>query len=361
MNNYSRSLLVTIVLLLLLMTITRSSLLVESDVLNHYIGFSESSPKQNSKNAYVSLVHGIDSSYRYRGFLYNALITYKILKELGSISDFIVLVGYSSYKEEENKQLFQNDIKLLENAGIRVYYLPRIVRNPAKTKVSFAEMALLKVLPFSFISYDRIQFLDGDVMPTKNMDCFFQLNINSYNTGNASPVNSGWFLMIPNIIQYDELIKKASWRLETKWNETSGWDKIIPSTLKFRGGDKAVRSWNFNGASLDQGLITHFFVLNWGLIQLIDTNDVKIYSSNYKFKTSTFKEELRCCDGAVSTSYFAHFTGRNKPWLSQSLNRPNGLVKIWLKHLDDLNLSVNSTNISNLNSNSPLGYFHPNK
>ena len=193
----SKSLL--LVLILIVISISRSSLLEESDAMNHYIGYSESSPKQNAKNAYVSLIHGIDSSFRYRGFLYNALITCKALKELGSLADFIALVGYSSYKEEENKHIFQEDINLLENAGIRIYYLPRIVRNPAKTKVSFAEMALLKVLPFSFITYDRIQFLDGDVMPTKNMDCFFKLNINSYNTGNASPVNSGWFLIIPNI------------------------------------------------------------------------------------------------------------------------------------------------------------------
>jgi len=350
-----------LVLILIVISISRSSLLVESDAVNHYIGYSESSPKQNAKNAYVSLVHGIDSSFRYRGFLYNALITCKALRELGSLADFIALVGYSSYKEEENKHIFQEDINLLENAGIRVYYLPRIVRNPAKTKVSFAEMALLKVLPFSFISYDRIQFLDGDVMPTKNMDCFFQLNINSYNTGNASPVNSGWFLIIPNIMQYNDIIKKASWRLETKWNETSGWGTMIPSSLKFRGGDKSVRSWHFNGASLDQGIITHFFVLNWGNIQLIDTNDIKVYSINYKYKSSTFQEELRCCNGAVSTSFFAHFTGRNKPWLSQSVSRPNALVKTWLNHLDSLNLSINSTNISKLNGNSPLGYFHPNK
>ena len=223
-------------------------------------------------------------------------------------------------------------------------------------------MALLKVTPWNFTQYNRIQFLDGDVMPTKNMDCFFQLNINSYNTGNASPVNSGWFMIIPKLNEYNELIKLAAWRLETKWNETNGWGKLIPQTLKYRGGDKSVRSWNFNGASLDQGLITHFFVVNRGEIQLIDTNDIKIYSSNYKFTKSTFSKELNCCSGIISTLFFAHFTGRNKPWLLEALKRPNSLVKTWLKHLDSLNLMINSTNIATItNYNSPLGYFYPNK
>lgn len=353
--------LILLLLLLLIISLSRSILQVESDI-DHYIGFSTESTAQNSKNAYVSLIHGVDSSYRYRGFLYNALITKKIFKELGSTADFIVLVGYSSYKEEENKHLFEDDIKLLELSGIRVYFLPRIIRYPAKTKVSFAEMALLKVLPFSFTIYDRLQFLDGDVMPHKNMDCFFQLNINSYNTGSASPVNSGWYLIIPNMQHYNELMKLAGWRLETKWNETIGWGTIIPQSLKYRGGDKSVRSWHFNGASLDQGLVTHFFVLNTGEIQIIDTNDTKIYSSNYKFTKSTFSKELKCCNGIISTSFFAHFTGRNKPWLAESIRKPNSLVKTWLKHLDSLKLKINSSNIATFaNYNSPLGYFFPNK
>ena len=108
----SKSLL--LVLILIVISISRSSLLEESDAMNHYIGYSESSPKQNDKNAYVSLIHGIDSSFRYRGFLYNALITCKALKELGSLADFIALVGYSSYKEEENNILTEkkNNISL---------------------------------------------------------------------------------------------------------------------------------------------------------------------------------------------------------------------------------------------------------
>jgi alpha-N-acetylglucosamine transferase len=52
-------------------------------------------------------------------------------------------------------------------------------------------MALLKVTPWSFTQYDRVQFFDGDVMPYKNMDCFFKLNHNSFTVGAVSPLNSG--------------------------------------------------------------------------------------------------------------------------------------------------------------------------
>jgi len=81
-----------------------------------------------------------------------------------------------------------------------------------KNKLGFAEMALLKITPWSFTHYKRIQFLDGDVMPTKNMDCFFQLNMNTYTIGAASPLNSGWYLAVPNIEAYNWMKIAVSYR-----------------------------------------------------------------------------------------------------------------------------------------------------
>jgi hypothetical protein len=49
--------------------------------------------KQNSKFAYVTLLSGIDSSFKYRGFLYNLLIMKRALLQAGSVADFIALIG----------------------------------------------------------------------------------------------------------------------------------------------------------------------------------------------------------------------------------------------------------------------------
>ena len=46
-----------------------------------------------SKYAYVTLLHGIDETYLYRGFLYNCLIVKRALVSLHSQADFIVLIG----------------------------------------------------------------------------------------------------------------------------------------------------------------------------------------------------------------------------------------------------------------------------
>ena len=354
-----------IIIIILLISILQ----VESDYIkDQYLGFSKTSNNQISKNAYVSLIHGIDSSQRYRGFLYNALITKKIFKELGSNADFIALVGFSSYKEEENKHLFENDIKLLELAGIRVYYLPRIINNPAKTKVSFAEMALLKVTPWNFTQYDRIQFFDGDVMPTKNMDCFFQLSMNTFTVGLVSPLNSGWYLGIPNKNDYNILHDKSKWRLARDWDKNLGWGDIMPKGMTYRGG-KVVKEWEFNGADMDQGLLANYFVINKGNAILIDTdlNQIRIFNKGIKYlnpELSSLEISLKCCNGNIPTNFFAHFTGRSKPWMLNLtdivLKRRNIAVLSWLKHLDSLNMEINSSNIMNHSLGSPLGYFNAN-
>jgi hypothetical protein len=75
-----------------------------------------------------------------------------------------------------------------------------------------------------------------------NMDCLFHLNLNTFNTGNASPLNSGWFLIIPDLQDYTALRRQAMQRLGRRWNEEKGWGKGIPKTyLFFRGGKREVR------------------------------------------------------------------------------------------------------------------------
>lgn len=172
----------------------------------------------SSKYAYVTLLHGIDDTFSYRGYLYNCFIVKKALDELGSKADFVVLVGFTYGLDPQNDKI-THDLALLKKFGIKLHYLPRLddkmtaidskETGSKHKKVLFLEMALLKVTPWSFTQYEKIQFFDGDVLPHKNMDCFFELSVNTFNTGNASPLNSGWFLGVPNITDYTALKAKA--------------------------------------------------------------------------------------------------------------------------------------------------------
>lgn len=161
------------------------------------------------KFAYTTLISGLDSSYKYRGFLYNALIMKESLEMHGSTADFIAMIALNNPQDEIT---FKDDIDLLKEHGILVHILERLVQNNGAqndNKLGFAEMALLKVTPWNFKEYSRVQFLDGDVMPTSNMDCYFELNRNTFTVGAVSPLNSGWYMAIPDASAYDYLISKV--------------------------------------------------------------------------------------------------------------------------------------------------------
>jgi hypothetical protein len=373
-------------------------------------------PPQRSHWAYVTLISGINEKLSYRGFLYNAIIMYHSLKKKGSKADFIAMIGYNfpmktkqdpilsstAYYTKENPDIV-SDLNLLRSHGIIVYELPRLL-NPDKHPLNFAEMALLKITPYSFTQYEKVQFFDGDILPTENMDCFFEAKYNLYTIGLVSPLNSGWYSLTPNQIDYEAMKKFAIWRLGQDWNRETGWGNPFPQTkpkvLYYRGMEKVVTLWDFNGADMDQGLYTHYFLFHEGHTILIDTdmNTVRIFHEGILEKqdeqyhltstslTGSGGDEERIqkivhdyipCPRLIPTDYFLHFTGQSKPWMVLSTVNDNTIknektlkrkqqqrngrnVILWLKYLDEVKLPVNSTNIATTNFGSPLGFFNAN-
>jgi hypothetical protein len=316
-------------------------------------GGGAAAARGSSPYAYITLLHGIDDSFKYRGYLYNIMIMKTALQSLGSTADFLVMIGFTN---DDQHDLFQSDLDRLTAIGIQLILLPRFLQTP---KVNFAEMALLKITPWSLTRYQKIQFFDGDLMPIVNMDCYFHLDQNTFNVGNASPLNSGWYLAIPNEEDYNSLKRMALKRLNEPWDRTQGWGETIPSWLTNSQG-KTFRDWNFNGASLDQGLLTHHFVINEGRVVLINRKIATRYDGLLK-PSALVTDLLSCCQSRVPTSAFVHFTGKSKPWLAQITEKSRRDVKLWGKYLDQLKIEgVNSSNIHEQGFKPPLGYFHPN-
>lgn len=69
------------------------SVINKTDIINETLQDFNNIIRTNNKYAYVTLLHGIDHTYLYRGFLFNCLIIKKSLIALNSQADFIVLIG----------------------------------------------------------------------------------------------------------------------------------------------------------------------------------------------------------------------------------------------------------------------------
>ena len=334
-----------------------------SDLSPLLLSLHDGNPKQNSPNAYVTLIAGIDTRFKYRGFLYNAIIMLRALRQKGSTADFVAMLGFGETTQEAIDK-FRPDIDLLKKHGIIVHVLPRLIHD--SHALNFAEMALLKITPYSMTQYSRVQFFDGDVMPTKNMDCFFKLKANTFTLGAVSPLNSGWFLALPSQEAFDYMREKAVWRLSRDWDKVNGWKEPMPKGMTYRGG-RPVKEWEFNGADMDQGLFTHYFVINFGNAVLIDTvtSKAKQYEKGVLYQSprelSIQQATSTCSQGTNPVQYYAHFTGRSKPWVVDLKEKPvrkGSNLDAWLHHLDALALPVNSKNLGELNLGSPLGYFN---
>jgi hypothetical protein len=329
-------------------------------------------PTQHSKWAYVTLISGINPELRYRGFLYNAIIMRRSLLDLGSQADFIALLGFDTLE----RTFFTEDLYLLRSYGIITCELARLL-DPS-IALSFAEMALLKVAPYSFTQYERVQFFDGDVLPVRNMDCFFSLKSNAFTKGAVSPLNSGWFLALPDPAAYAFFKERALWRLGRDWDINKGWGLAVPTDWSFRGG-QACTQWSFNGADMDQGLFAHYFLLLRGGALVLDTElqTALFYPEPSPAQRASgdprplprpvaLGEGLASCAGNAPTRYFVHFTGRSKPWMrpkhsilpSSSTGRS---AARWMRLLDSLQLAaINSSSVLQLGLDSPLGFFNAN-
>lgn len=327
----------------------------------HKTAFLEGSvTKNNARYAYVTIMHGIDETGGYKGYLYNLLTIRSRLSKLGSNADLIAMIGFT--KATQVTLEMKMDLKLLEKHGIILYYLPRLRDEKQYPKVNFMEMALLKITPWKFTEYKAIQFMDADVLPHHNMDCLFKLKRNSFNTGSASPLNSGWYLSRPNLEDYNKLVELAKMRMSKKWDEVKGWGSPIPSeALYFRGMNKAVTSWNFNGASLDQGLLTHYFVLHNGRVQLFDAKVGYEFDENFSRRPIELNDVLKECGVSSPMDMFYHYTGRNKPWLRIQSQQKDRALQYWMKSFDELGLNITAASLEGEHLKPSLGYFHPNK
>ena len=176
------------------------------------------------------------------------------------------------------------------------------------------------------------------------------------------------------LLAFEYMRHKAVWRLQCDWDKTNGWaEPISKFDLTYRGGKQLCTSWDFNGCDMDQGLFTHYFLLHAGNTVLLDTEAklARVFAEGLVHgpdRKVSMRECLAVCGGAEPTSFFAHFTGRSKPWMLQpeaaaalavqKFGTKN--IKTLMRLLDSLQLPVNSTTVLKLGLGSPLGFFNAN-
>lgn len=228
----------------------------------------EVSSAPSSRFAYMVVMGGCDVDDnnnnpkrrpRYLGFLYHLCVMTKLLRDFGSTADVIVLVQTTT---TTSATLPDHESRLLHQLGIQVRYLPS-----SKT-ATFYDIVLQKFQALRMTEYERVLVMDGDILPTTNLDLLFELSTtnvlreNVIVAGAMEPANAGFFLVQPNRTDYERVMdtirqreRQATLQSTTTtsrphyFDEVNGWGHRIEAPDYWRTLNGTIgKLWNFHFA-----------------------------------------------------------------------------------------------------------------
>jgi alpha-N-acetylglucosamine transferase len=121
--------------------------------------------------------------------------------------------------------------------------------------------------------YRRVLFMDGDVMPTENLDYLFELSDgpdailkpNLIVTGSLEPANGGFFMLSPGegeLEEMNEIIHQREVKAQSLpypyFDDIEGWGHEIQPPDKVDLLYDSRTNWTFWAAFADQGLLYYW-------------------------------------------------------------------------------------------------------
>jgi alpha-N-acetylglucosamine transferase len=318
--------------------------------------------------AYAYVIGGVlPEDPAYRSYFSDIVISTYLQREGGSQADVVVFVQMAY--DSSFDTLPSTDLNLLNAAGIIVKYIPKVEHE------SFYRLMMDKFRILSLTEYDRVLYMDGDVMVRRNLDYLFDLSVtgvlkkNIIFAGHAEPANGGLFMLAPTKESQKQIlnvIRNKETRCATlpypHWDEDVGWGHVIDGTdyYEFLRGSKQQK-YNFYGAFADQGLLYHWVkyeeksvsivmrenIQNWdvgddGKVMLESIIDLQTLNMKRSTMYQHQQQEPRICWAEVMNhkpciaphSDFVHFTGKRKPWLQgppplDEIKDNNGATSAW--------------------------------
>jgi len=294
----------------------------------------------NRKHAYVFLMAGCDSTKpgSFMGYVYNILVAAYILRLSGSNRDIMVMVRMASSTQETNlppdlENIFQNNNILLK-------YLPKVKVDNFYT----ATMDKFEIL--NLVQYNRVLFLDSDIMPFCNLDYLFDLSEgtsarlqeNVVLAGKNEPANAGLFMLKPNhgdyvtiqSIQHDRMMEARDFDIVKGWGHTI----TAPDQWSSKWYKKNGTKWDFYLAFGDQGLLYHWVKYVKKRVSIAISEQVETWiESKGEVKMAKLEPRKSIFGGGCKASLpiyqlnfpvdrdiapyndFEHFTGYAKPWV----------------------------------------------
>ena len=280
--------------------------------------------------AAIFLVAGCDPCKpTHRGFLHTVAMASYMLREAKTI-DVHIMIRMSG--ETNATELDKEEVTFLEDANVTIRYLPKV-----KTD-SFYTAMMAKFAVLEYTEYDRVLFMDADVLPMCNLEYLLQASYDGKLKSNVvlrwmnEPASGGFFILKPGgKKRLDEIVANQVLRQKNTtefFDEKWGWGQEM--YLPWVAEDVNGTDWTFYGVHADQGLL-HY----WTLYEQQDVTQISRFglthfgSMNGKAYIEREEESMlkpclqeneslpydRFPRGLAPYSDFYHFSGRDKPWM----------------------------------------------
>jgi alpha-N-acetylglucosamine transferase len=228
-------------------------------------------PEQQQQQSAPPNNYDFDS---YRGYLVNVCIASILLRRHGSTADILLVVQLSAKNSTTQSTLNSDELDLLKRSGVSLrYLLPKEESSSMSSSYnSFATM-FHKFHIYSFVEYEKIFYLDSDILPLNNLDYMFDMmdggdqSTTSAATSTSStstavkaitiggvfqPANGGFFLIRPNMTDYRQIRRMIEQRGATLGDKESfdpvyGWGHKIVPTDQWETNHPRTKGdlWNF--------------------------------------------------------------------------------------------------------------------
>ena len=348
----------------------------------------------------MALIGGIDpSTSGYRGFLYNVMITTYLLRQHGSKSDMVLFLQMGANTTVD--RLPDKEEKELQDLGIKYRYMERPKHH------SFSHIIMEKFQILTLTEYERVTFMDADVLPVINLDYYMDLSVNGVFQPNyivatrGEPANAGLFMVSPKEGDYEALQKIIDDQRESArdlgypfFDKINGWGHSFEAAGdKWEATKRSGVKWGFWCAHADQGLLYYWTKYYQKTVTIFRGNVVEnwINGTNGKpLKNETldpidiaklYAPQGRstilhnCHNEQAPDNYmckmpyqdYMHYTGKSKPWQTgfdwRGLEQPKRkwFYDLWFNTLfkasDEFGWNITGDNVNDLlQGESPLGY-----
>jgi len=218
---------------------------------------------------YAFVLGGIDPIHpTYRGILYSIYVAVYALRTYGSNADVVLFVQSSHSNATVETFLTFNERRVANDLAIQLRYLHTAISK------GFHEITMNKFIILNLTEYEKVLFLDADVLPLNNLDYLFHAPVmkSTFSVATAGePANAGLFLLSPGEGDYEEALNVIERQRvsaqnipgKVKFDMVKGWGHVIEppdewESTRTSGVTSRGTNWTFYCAPSDQGFLYYW-------------------------------------------------------------------------------------------------------